>query len=61
MKELQSQAALFEVMVPDFPLIKQCRLENKLLKQLWDYIFLVRYVRGRIYMAEILSSDTGPR
>ena len=41
-KELQSEAALFEVQVPDFPLTKQCRKENKMLKQLWDYIFLVR-------------------
>ena len=40
--ELQSQAALFEVTVPDYPLILQCRKENKMLKQLWDYIFLVR-------------------
>ena len=56
-KELQSQAALFEVMVPDFPLIKQCRRENKMLKQLWDYIFLVRYVPSRIYMDDIVSSD----
>jgi dynein heavy chain len=39
---LQSQAALFEVNVPEFPLIGRCRLENKMLKQLWDYIFLVR-------------------
>ena len=30
--------------VPDFPLITKCRHENKLLKQLWDYIFLVRYI-----------------
>ena len=41
-KELQSEASLFEVTVPDFPLIEQCRIENKLLKQLWDYTFLVR-------------------
>ena len=41
-KELQSEAALFEVQVPDFPLTKQCRKENRILKQLWDYIFLVR-------------------
>ena len=26
--ELQSQAALFEVPVPDYPLIKQCRFFN---------------------------------
>ena len=42
MKELQSEAALFEVQVPDFPLVTQCRNENKMLKQLWDYVFLVR-------------------
>ena len=41
-KELQSEAGLFEVTVPKFPLIAQCRRENKMLKQLWDYIFLVR-------------------
>ena len=41
-KELQSQAGLFEVTIPKFPLIDKCRHENKLLKQLWDYIFLVR-------------------
>ena len=28
MAELQSQAALFEVPVPDYPLIKQCRLDT---------------------------------
>ena len=41
-KELQSQATLFEVAVPNFPLMEKCRKENKMLKQLWDYIFLVR-------------------
>ena len=41
-KVLQSQAALFEVIVPNFPLMEKCRKENKMLKQLWDYIFLVR-------------------
>ena len=41
-KELQSQASLFEVTIPKFPLIDKCRKENKMLKQLWDYIFLVR-------------------
>ena len=40
--DLQTQAVLFEVEVPDYPMIKQCRKENKLLKQLWDYVFLVR-------------------
>ena len=40
--DLQTQAALFEVTVPDYPAIKQCRKENRMLKQLWDNIFLVR-------------------
>ena len=40
--DLQTQAMLFEVEVPDYPMIKQCRKENKMLKQLWDYVFLVR-------------------
>ena len=33
---------LFELSVPEFKLVKQCRREVKLLKQLWDYMFLVR-------------------
>ncbi|CAF3611226.1 unnamed protein product, partial [Rotaria sp. Silwood2] len=36
-------SALFEVTFPDFKLMKQCRKDVKLLKQLWDYISLVRY------------------
>ena len=40
--ELKSQASLFEVEVPDLEQISQCRLENQLLKLLWDYIFFVR-------------------
>ena len=39
---LQAEAKLFEVSVPGFPLAQQCRRENKLLKELWDYIYLVR-------------------
>ena len=42
MQSLNDSAALFEVTVPDFKQIKQCRKEIKLLKQLWDYIFVVR-------------------
>ena len=42
MQSLNNSAALFEVTVPDFKQIKQCRKEIKLLKQLWDYIYLVR-------------------
>ena len=39
---LQSEAQLFEVAVPTFPLARQCRRENRLLKDLWDIIYLVR-------------------
>jgi dynein heavy chain len=41
--KLMKSSALFEVSFPDFKLIKQCRRDTKLLKQLWDYINLVRY------------------
>ena len=39
---LLESAGLFEVNVPDFKQLKQCRKEIKLLKQLWDYIVIVR-------------------
>ena len=39
---LQSEATLFEVSVPTFGHIVQCKKENRLLKELWDYIYLVR-------------------
>ena len=43
LEKLMKSSALFEVTFPDFKLIKQCRKDVKLLKQLWDYISLVRY------------------
>ena len=43
MEKLIAQAALFEVNVPDYRQLKQCRKEIKLLKQLWDCIYLVRF------------------
>lgn len=39
---LQSEAKLFEVAVPTFPLSVQCKKENKFLKDLWDLIYLIR-------------------
>ena len=39
---LQAEAVLFEVTVPEFNHIVQCKKENKCLKELWDYIYLVR-------------------
>ena len=41
-KKFQSEAELFEVEVPSFPLTHQCRKENKQLKQLWDFTYHVR-------------------
>ena len=38
----QKTSVLFELSIPEFKLVKQCRREVKLLKQLWDYMFLVR-------------------
>ena len=39
---LKDNAVLFEVDVPEFQQLGHCRKEIKMLKQLWDYIFLVR-------------------
>ncbi len=42
MATLLESAGLFEVNVPDFKQIKQCRKEIALLKTLWDYVTIVR-------------------
>ncbi|XP_041975803.1 dynein beta chain, ciliary [Aricia agestis] len=42
MRAIQQSGELFEVNVPDFKLLKQCRKELKMLKQLWDYVYIVR-------------------
>ena len=42
MSALLESASLFEVNVPDFKQLKQCRKEIKLLKTLWDYVIMVR-------------------
>ncbi|XP_068084396.1 dynein beta chain, ciliary [Anabrus simplex] len=42
MAKLQDSASLFEVNVPDFKYIKQCRKELRMLKQLWDYVYIVQ-------------------
>ncbi|CAH1795230.1 unnamed protein product [Owenia fusiformis] len=42
MAALLESASLFEVNVPDYKAIKQCRREARLLKSLWDYVFIVR-------------------
>lgn len=33
---------MFQVNVPDFKQLKTCRKEVKMLKALWDYVWLVR-------------------
>ena len=40
--EITNSAQLFEVTVPEFKHLKQCRKEVKMLKTLWDLIFLIR-------------------
>jgi len=42
MLALNDSASLFEVNIPDFKQLKTCRKEVKMLKVLWDYVFLVR-------------------
>ena len=42
MTDFNTSASLFEVNLPDFKQLKQCRKEIVLLKQLWDYVFIVR-------------------
>ena len=41
MDDLDQSAQLFEVQVPEFKQIKQCRRDIKMLKMLWDYNFIV--------------------
>ncbi|CAB3241075.1 unnamed protein product [Arctia plantaginis] len=42
MSSIQESGSLFEVNVPEFKLLKQCRKELRMLKQLWDYVHIVR-------------------
>ncbi|KAL9897380.1 dynein heavy chain at 93AB [Glossina fuscipes fuscipes] len=42
MAEIQESGSLFEVNIPEFKLLKQCRKELRMLKQLWDYVFIVQ-------------------
>ncbi|KAL6263152.1 hypothetical protein P5V15_005953 [Pogonomyrmex californicus] len=42
MKDIQESASLFEVTVPEFKQLRQCRRELKMLKQLWDYVNIVQ-------------------
>ncbi|XP_043931285.1 dynein axonemal heavy chain 11-like [Protopterus annectens] len=42
MKGLQDTAALFEVNVPEYKQLKQCRSDIILLKAVWDMVFFVR-------------------
>ena len=41
MGALLESASLFEVNVPEFKQLKQCRREVVMLKQLWDYVVIV--------------------
>uniref|UniRef100_A0A8B9DZR5 Dynein axonemal heavy chain 9 n=1 Tax=Anser cygnoides TaxID=8845 RepID=A0A8B9DZR5_ANSCY len=41
MTSIYESAGLFEVMVPDYKQLKQCRKEIRLLKELWDVISVV--------------------
>lgn len=42
LEELTNWAALFEVPVSEFRGIKSCRRETIMVKQLWDYVYVIR-------------------
>ena len=42
MEKLDESAGLFEVQLPEFKQIKQCRKDIKMLKTLWDYVNIIR-------------------
>ncbi|XP_014280457.2 dynein beta chain, ciliary [Halyomorpha halys] len=42
MNQLLESASLFELNVPEFKYLKQCQRELRMLKQLWDYIQIVK-------------------
>ena len=42
MASLLESASLFEVNIPDYKQLKQCRKEIVLLKMLWDYVYIVQ-------------------
>lgn len=41
-KKIEEQASLFEVQVPEFKHMRNCKKELKQIKQLWDMVFVVR-------------------
>lgn len=64
MDDLDQSAQLFEVQVPDFKMIKQCRKDIKMLKTLWDYNYIVsttfedwKKTRWREIDAELLDNE----
>ncbi|XP_034234645.1 dynein beta chain, ciliary [Thrips palmi] len=42
MRRIQDSGSLFEVSIPEFKQLRQCRKELRMLKQLWDYVSIVR-------------------
>ncbi|XP_055848919.1 dynein beta chain, ciliary isoform X2 [Episyrphus balteatus] len=42
MRGIQESGGLFEVNIPEFKVLKQCRKELRMLKQLWDYVYIVQ-------------------
>lgn len=42
MEKMQEQSSLFELTMPDFKQLKVCRKEIRQVKQLWDYVNIVR-------------------
>lgn len=42
MASLGESATMFEVQISDFKQLKVCRKEVRFLKQIWDYVFVIR-------------------
>lgn len=57
MKDIQSSGSLFEVNVPEFKLLKQCRKELRMLKVI-NFRYIKRFGRHR-HSNKLISSNSG--
>ena len=54
-KQLAESCKVFEVQISEYKQLKQCRTELRLLKCLWDYVFMVKMMFS--FWKEILWND----
>ena len=62
MQDLSDSASLFEVNLPEYKLLRQSRREIKMLKTLWDYIFIGKcmFMRAFFVFGIVLERDSAP-